>query len=107
MATGRAIAKRYGWKSERGLALAFDIAVQMGSVGPGARARYAAATAGRGLGEAGLLAAMARAIAPQGGRWAADVLSRKLTIAVGAGIVHGRSYNVERDFDITMRPVQA
>ena len=48
---------------------------------------------------------MARAIAPQGGRWAADVLSRKRTIALGAGVVHGRPYNLERDFGITTGPI--
>lgn len=103
MVTARGIVARYGWRSERALALAFDIAVQMGSVGPGARLRYARAS--RGLGELAQLAAMAKAIAPQGGRWARDVLSRKLAIALGAGVVHGRSHHLERDFGITTGPV--
>lgn len=95
----------YGFRSERGLALMFDICVQMGSIGPGARGRYAAAVTGRALTEQQKLEAMATAIAPQGGPWAKDVLSRKMTIAKGAGIVHGRPYQLERDFGLTLGPV--
>jgi hypothetical protein len=95
----------FGFKTERALALLFDICVQMGSIGPGSRARYAAATVGRKLAEPQKLEALARTVAPQGGRWAADVLSRKLTIALGKGIVHGRPYNIAKDFGLADGPL--
>jgi hypothetical protein len=41
--------------------------------------------------------AVAEASLPQ---WQADVRSRKLTIAVGQGVVHGRVYHLERDFGV-------
>lgn len=34
-------------------------------------------------------------------RWRDDVLSRKLTIAVREGVVHGRRYDIHRDFGIS------
>lgn len=100
----KAYLRTYGFSSERGLALCFDICVQMGSILKGAHDRYAAAVK-PGMTEQQKLEAMATAIAPQGGPWARDVLARKMTIAKGAGIVHGRPYQLERDFGITLGPV--
>lgn len=37
-------------------------------------------------------------------RWVQDVLRRKMTIAEGEGVVHGKKYVLARDFDITLRP---
>lgn len=94
----------YGFKSERALALMFDICVQMGSIRAPSRARYNNAFCPP-MDEEARLVLLARSVAPQGGRWAQDVLARKMTIAKGGGIVHGRSYQLERDFGITMAPV--
>jgi hypothetical protein len=95
--------KSYGFKSERALALMFDISVQCGSITLGSWTRYQAATVGRVLTEQKKLEALARAVQFQDSRaWVQrDILSRKLTIATGVGIVHGRSYNLHRDFGIT------
>lgn len=104
MATAKRYMAQLGFRSERALCLLFDIAVQMGSIKAQSMARYnAACVENKGASEELRLALLARAVAPQGGRWANDVLSRKLTIARGAGIVHGRSYHLERDFGVTMR----
>jgi hypothetical protein len=98
------IMRHYGFKSERALALCFDITVQMGSVTSPSDSRYIAST-GANQTEQQRLEMLARAIAPQAGRWANDVLARKLTIARGLGVVHGRPYNLARDFGLSDGPV--
>lgn len=104
MATAIRYMRQLGFKSERALCLLFDIAVQMGSIKAASMARYNAACVEESRAtEDRKLELLARAVAPQGGRWANDVLSRKLAIAKGLGIVHGRPYNLERDFGVTMR----
>lgn len=106
MDTARKIMKTFGFKSERALCLGFDIAVQCGSVTLGSRARYAKATVGRKIDELAKLEALARAVQFQDSRgWVQrDILSRKLTIAKGFGVVHGRAYNLAKDFGIGDRP---
>jgi hypothetical protein len=37
-------------------------------------------------------------------KFQADVLARKMTIANGTGVVHGLSYNLERQFGLTLEP---
>ena len=37
-------------------------------------------------------------------RWIDDVRARKLTIAEGRGVVHGRRYDLARDYAITLSP---
>jgi|GEM_PF-2594150 branched-subunit amino acid aminotransferase/4-amino-4-deoxychorismate lyase len=37
-------------------------------------------------------------------QWVQDVLRRKMTIAEGEGVVHGKKYVLAKDFDITLRP---
>jgi peptidoglycan hydrolase-like protein with peptidoglycan-binding domain len=92
--TGPAIqtAKRYGLKSELGLALCFDIHVQDGSIN-----RRAAALIQKGrapeMAESELLMLIAKSVAATANAtWSAEVLSRKTTIAGGSGTVHGRDY---------------
>lgn len=99
---------KFGFKSERGLALLFDICVQAGSVTNGSLGRYAADPGSKGD-EVARMAALARAVQFQDSRkWVQrDLLSRKMTIALGKGIVHGGSFNLETDFDITLRAVIA
>lgn len=98
--------KTYGFRSERALALLFDVCVQCGSITLGSRTRYLAATAGWSLGEQAKLKALAVAVTKQDSRaWVQrDILSRKMTIAEGFGVVHGRPYNVAKDFGITDAP---
>ncbi len=95
--------KKYGFKSERAFCLLFDICVQCGSITPMSAARYRLAV-NKNTTEDLKLAALATAVAPQGGKWAKDVLSRKLAIAKGAGVVHGKPYHLERDFKVTLAP---
>jgi len=50
-----------------------------------------------------IMKAVANAVAEASNpRWVEDVRKRKLCIANGTGTVHGRTYNLARDFDITM-----
>ena len=109
-------------KSQRAVALFFDIRVQNGSIGSSTQQRIRhtlefgdLATMGPhyeqlvGLEpevmKMGVIAHMrAEAANP---RWVEDVRKRKLAIALGEGVVHGRAIHLERDFAITMeRAVQ-
>lgn len=104
MSKAKEYMRKFGFKSERALALLHDITIQMGSIGTGAMARYNA-TAKASMSEPEKLLKLAIAMGPQGGAYSADVLSRKKTIAIGSGNVHGRTYNLERDFGLTDGPV--
>jgi hypothetical protein len=95
---------KYGFKSERALCLLFDICVQMGSITLASHKRYMGAVS-RSTSEQLCLIAMAEAVVPQAGRWGFDVRARKMAIARGTGIVHGRSYNMSTDFGVTDAPV--
>ena len=39
--------------------------------------------------------------------WRDDVLTRKMTIAEGSGKIHGRSYDLDQEFAIGLRPLTA
>jgi len=96
------LCEELGFESERALALCFDIAVQNGAprrdhineynkrikvVNP----KY----------EWEKLKVLAYVVADLANpRWRNDVLSRKLSIAVGEGVVHGHKFNLKEDFDI-------
>jgi len=101
--------RQYGLRSERAYALMFDIAVQNGSIKPSV-AKIIATKMGvfnaisdqKGR-EWEIMKAVANAVAEASNpRWVEDVRKRKLCIANGTGTVHGRTYNLARDFDITM-----
>jgi peptidoglycan hydrolase-like protein with peptidoglycan-binding domain len=83
-----------GLASELGIALCFDIHVQNGGVSSGTRMAIAHATAGAP--EATVREAVANAVAdaskPQ---FREDVRARKLAIARGQGVVHGRRVVLE------------
>jgi peptidoglycan hydrolase-like protein with peptidoglycan-binding domain len=90
----RNTARELGLKTELGLALCFDIHVQNGSVRPSARDRIRSEVAAHPIHkERELRVIIANAVAdasrPQ---FREDVLSRKLTLATGAGRVHGATY---------------
>lgn len=101
----RAIFAEFGFKTERGLALCFDIAVQDGGVKAAARAAFeheAAPTAPEGQ----RLVALAEAVAGCAVQeLRVDVCNRKLCIATGRGHVHGRDYDLEQEFGLTLGPV--
>ncbi len=93
------IAKEFNLKSERGLALALDIAVQNGSVDA---TDYIKQRMAEGASEAEILRLMANAVADQSNpRWGEDVRARKLAIAAGRGRVHGKDYDLGQEFGLT------
>ncbi len=104
--------KTYGLRSERGLALMFDIRVQNGSIGDVVRAQIQqdfARLDRSGDGDAEEVARLriianrrAEGASPQ---WVEDVRARKLTIANGEGTVHGRYFNLDGQFGIGLKPV--
>lgn len=100
-------AKKYmttlGFRSERALALLFDICVQMGSIGSGAMGRYKSTT-NASMSEKDKLVRLAIAMGPQAGKWERDVRSRKDCIALGYGVVHGRKYDLSKQFGLSDLP---
>ncbi|WP_287417662.1 hypothetical protein [Oceanithermus sp.] len=101
---GRRLVEALEFTTERAYALGVDIAVQNGAPRRDHIRRYR-----RRLGagtrypmEWQRLKLLAQVVADSANpRWREDVLSRKLTIAVGRGTVHGRRYELERDFGIS------
>jgi hypothetical protein len=90
-------AQRFGLRSEMGLALAFDVAVQNGGADPGDVARiHNKLQNNPPHTEQDLRIIVANGIAegskPQ---WITDVRRRKLAIATGSGTVHGAAYAVK------------
>ena len=81
-------------KTELGIALAFDIHVQNGSVKPSAREQIRRQLAQHPVdNEREVRVIIANAVANQSRpQFREDVRSRKLTIATGAGAVHGGTY---------------
>jgi peptidoglycan hydrolase-like protein with peptidoglycan-binding domain len=90
----RELARSLGLVTELGLALAFDIVVQNGSVSAGARARIEREVAAHPIHkERELRVIVANAVADASRpAYREDVRSRKLTLATGAGRVHGATY---------------
>ena len=87
-----ATAKRYGLKSELGLALCLDCHVQNGGIHQSAAAEIAA-NSQPGIAEGDLLKIVATAVANAANpTWRTDVLKRKTMIATGSGTVHGVNY---------------
>jgi len=101
---GQRLAEALGFETERGYALGVDVAVQNGAPRRDHIREYR-----RRLGsgkrypmEWQRLKLFAHVVADAANpRWHDDVLSRKLTIAVGRGRVHGKDYVLERDFGIS------
>lgn len=91
--TAAKIAKKYGLKTELGRSLAFDIAVQNGSVNPDA-AKQIEAQMKPDLSEPRKREVIATAVGENATnvKFRQDVLDRKLTIARGTGVVHKTKY---------------
>jgi putative peptidoglycan binding protein len=105
--TARAMCREYGLKSERALALMFDIVVQNGSIQPLVKARiqkdFDALPADLAEDDREVermrVVAVRRAEAANP-RWVEDVRARKLCLANGAGKVHGVDYDLEGQYGI-------
>jgi hypothetical protein len=94
-------ARDLGLRTELGLALAFDIHVQNGGVGKGARQEVEERRRERPLTrEQELRVIVSHAVAANARlEYREDVLSRKLTLAMGSGHVHG-SFFALRDWGL-------
>ncbi len=105
-----AMCREFGLRSQRAVALMFDIRVQNGSISPLVEAQIRRdfaeiERAGAAADEAERLRAVAeRRAAAANPRWVEDVRRRKLTIAEGRGVVHGNRYDLEEQFGITLAP---
>ncbi len=105
------LCRKFGFRSERAVALMFDIRVQNGSIQPLTEAQIrqdfrTLEQAGAGQDEVPKLRAVAeRRAAAANPRWIEDVRRRKLTIATGTGTVHGRPYDLASQYGITMAHV--
>lgn len=99
------LAHEYELKSERSVALMFDIKVQNGSIYPYVREQilreFANLPEDAGEEERLIIIANRRAEASNP-RWVEDVRNRKLTIARGQGIVHGMHYDLAEDYGIRL-----
>jgi len=99
----------YGLKSERAVALMFDIVTQNGSIGPLVKAailadfsKLRADAPDNEVVKLGIVAnRRAEAANP---KFIDDVRTRKLTIANGSGAVHGLTYDLEDMYCIALRP---
>jgi hypothetical protein len=103
-----------GLRTERGLALIFDVQTQSGPYWLRVKGRQPlldqrraarAQALGRPLTERELLEAIAHVVADTSReRYREDVRRRKMTIVTGRGVVHGSDFDLERDFGLTDRP---
>ena len=100
---GRALARRYGLSSERGLAFCMDRAVQQG---PAPRAHVDRVYARvKGQGEQAVMVALAHAYAATANpKYAETVRRRSLTVAYGTSSLSGYpgAVDLARDFDLTL-----
>jgi hypothetical protein len=113
-ARAQKLAADYGLSSERAVALMFDIIVQNGSISEVVKAQIhadfaqlppALKPAERELARMRIVAQRrASAARPQ---FVADVLSRKMTIAEGSGMVHGLFYDLEDQFGLRLETTAA
>lgn len=102
---GSRMATEYGLKSERGVALMVDIAVQNGSISAPVKAIIIKEIAAKGITdevEKMKVVANRRAEAANS-QWIEDVRKRKLMYANGVGTVHGINFDLHRDFAIDMQ----
>lgn len=103
----RSDAQTLGLKTELGVALCFDIHVQNGSIGSPTMRRLKTLHAQHRIkDERELRVLLAQAVADSANpTYRADVLSRKLTVATGVGLVHGGTY-VLRNWGLAELPAR-
>lgn len=107
-----ALCRVYRVRSERAVALMFDIKVQNGSISELVRAQIEQdfeqleRSGDRDHKEVARLRIIANRRAEAAHpRWVEDVRARKLTIANGEGTVHGSYYNLDEQYGIRLKPV--
>ena len=104
------LCQTYDLVSQRAAALMFDIKVQNGGIGPSAHSLIERDFAALALGDADVIEAakmrkVANRIADTANvRWREDVRTRKLTVANGAGVVHGLHYDLAAQYGLTLAP---
>ena len=102
--------RTFGVRTERAVALMFDIRVQNGSIRDTTRAQILRDFSALDPRSADLEVERLRIVANRRAeaanpRWVADVRERKLTIANGVGTVHGAHYDLEAQYGIGLKPV--
>ena len=97
------ICDKYKLKTVRGFALAFDIAVQNGSISSdAAKIIDSALVQTPDMDEKTLLGVIANAVATDSsGNINADILSRKTAIVNGEGIVHGSLVDLDANYGLS------
>jgi hypothetical protein len=101
--------RTFGVRTQRAVALMFDIRVQNGSIKDTTRAQILRDFGSLEGGTLDLEVARLRVIANRRAeaaspRWVADVRERKLTIANGVGTVHGAHYDLAAQYGIGLEP---
>lgn len=98
------LADEYNLKSERGFALAFDIAIQNWDISL-ASDKYIKLQIAQGASEKEVLKLLAEAaVSNSDSDYQEDVRSRKFAIVNGGGHVHGKDYYMEKEFGLTDAP---
>jgi hypothetical protein len=96
------ICNKYNLKTVRGFALAFDIAVQNGSIVPAASSIIdTAIQLNPSISEKDLLKVIANAVADASTNSAEDVRARKMAIVNGSGMVHGSMMYLDIDINLS------
>lgn len=96
------ICDKYKLKTTRGFALAFDIAVQNGSVSPEAAKIIDSALVQKpNMSEKDLLKVIANAVADTSTSNVEDIRSRKIAIVNGNGTVHGIALNLDANYGLS------
>ncbi len=99
------IVSQYNLKSERAYALALDIAVQNGGLKKVVIERVNKQIKGKNLSEKEIMTIIATEVANASNpKYKNDVLSRKMTIVNGKGTVHGKTYDLEKEYGLTDQP---
>jgi len=106
------LCKQYKIYSQRAAALMFDIKVQNGSIKQSIRQKIFRDIRGlpkvlsrKAFEEANLTIIANRRAEGCNKRWVEDVRRRKLCIATGKGTVHGLTYDLKRQFGISLKPL--
>ncbi|MGQ7279476.1 hypothetical protein ACT91Q_16050 [Brevibacillus thermoruber] len=89
------------------LALAFDIAVQNGGIKNLAAKEIERQIRGKKLSDIEKMRIIAKEVADASNpRWCDDVLSRKMTIVIGGGTVHGKKYDLAKQYGLSDRKIK-
>lgn len=105
---GLGFCRQFGLKSERAVALMFDIVTQNGSINATVAARINADFANLPAGETDetpkLVIVANRRAETSNPKWVENVRARKLVIANGGGTANGMTYDLAKSYAITLDP---